>query len=73
MVLSILALAFGFWMYSQLAPAWQQAQSFLGQLGAAFDPKYDNQVEDLRSRYYLSFGLMGVGGLGFLYGPLARR
>lgn len=31
-IVGVLLLLVGFWMYSQYAPQWQQAQSFMGQL-----------------------------------------
>ncbi len=66
--LGILVLALGFWLYSITAPQRQQAQSFLGQVAVAFDPKVASQVGDLQKRYYGSIALMVTGAVSLLYG-----
>jgi hypothetical protein len=65
-------LAFSLWLYLNAAPAWAQAQSFLGQLAVAFDPKLQAQVETIQRQYYLSIIGMVGGGLLMIVGLIGQ-
>jgi len=63
-----LLLALGLWVCLHAAPNWAQAQSFLGQLAIAFDPKLQAQVEAIQRQYYFSIVAMVGGGLLIILG-----
>ncbi len=64
----ILLLAMGFLFFAHVAPEWQQAQSPLAQVGAAFSPRLQQQIEQTRYQYYFAIAIMGAGGLLILLG-----
>lgn len=71
-IVGVLLLLVGFWMYSQYAPQWQQAQSFMGQLAQTFSPRLQEQVQTVRLYYFGSIASMVVGGIFVLNGFLQR-
>ncbi len=71
-IVGVLLLLVGFWMYSQYAPQWQQAQTFMGQLAQAFSPRLQEQVQMVRLYYFGSIATMIVGGIFVLNGLLQR-
>jgi hypothetical protein len=71
-IVGVLLLLVGFWMYLQSAPQWQQAQSFMGQLAQAFSPRLHEQMQTVRLYYFASIVSMVVGGIFVLNGVLQQ-
>ena len=64
-----LLLVGGYYLFSQYAPQWNQAQSVLGQLAGELNPQVRMQIDAVRVYYFASMAAMAVGGFFIMLAP----
>ena len=72
-IISLIVLGLGFWLYTTAATPHDQCQSTLGGLAQAFSPSVVAQCSDISTRYYGSIGIMGLGVILFLLGLFGSK
>lgn len=72
-ILGAVLLTAGFLLFMQIAPQWQQSQSWLVRIGSVLSPSLQQQIESIRTLYFGSIGAILLGSILTLAGLLSPR